>query len=136
MIALAQQVWRRHFGEARQSPALPRVDAGSHRAKRPHSEAEFLRRRRVSVGAASSSHQAALPQPSVDITPPPDTFHTDAHVHAETFQDAKLEKRRIEAYKDGHLMPDEIDPDLEQSAHAHFQQQHKRDMERVREAAR
>ena len=56
ILRFAREIWRDEFGSARKSPAEPRFDLGSQRAKQPGSETQWLQRRRESIieGAASS----------------------------------------------------------------------------------
>ena len=105
ILRLAQEVWRDEFGSARKSPAEPRFDLGSQRAKQPGSETQWLQRRRESIiGGAASSGASSLDALSLDAI-----VVSEKQEEEIEFNKQKLLKKKAAAFSSGSLLPNEAD---------------------------
>lgn len=119
----ARSIWAAVYGEARQSPKLPRVHKGKPIKKLGRSEASWLRDRRAAVARAA--------------TQPPDFEGLTQRVKAKglpstaekelAFQDRKRAKRQSESYHKGHLLDHEITESVRTAAAEHAEKTRKAD---------
>ena len=108
----ARRIWADTYGEARQSPRLPRVHKGKPIKRAGRSEASWLRDRRAAVKRAA--------------TQPPDFDGLVQRLQAEglpntvekeiSFQRTKRQKRQSDSFHRGHLLDHEITECTRQAA--------------------
>ncbi len=116
-IALAREIYVFTFGLARSvDPLRTRVAAGAGRQTVDGTEASWIRERRQSVAAAMPPADTPwLSNPSA-----PDVERgagwTEAHEEEMQFNRDKERKRKVEAYRQGELLPEEKDASMAQAA--------------------
>ena len=108
IIGLAQEYWAQSYGDVRNSPAEPRADVGRKRKSTQDSEAAFLRKRRKEV------LELELNDDDEEVA----EKWTAGHVKEVEFQDNKILTKKVEAYMDGLLLPEEEDAELREAVAA------------------
>lgn len=120
----ARGIWAAMYGEARQSPKLPRVHKGKPiKKKLGRSEASWLRDRRAAVAQAATQAPdfEGLTQ-RVKAKGLPSTAEKEL-----AFQDRKRAKRQSESYHNGHLLAHEITESVRTAAAEHAENTRKAD---------
>jgi hypothetical protein len=99
----ARVVWA-HVYPSPRARLAPRVDRGVPRPKRvlEHSESTFIKRRRAAVAPTATS---TLLVDSLDVTTFPEW--QDGHQKEQQFQQSKQERRKLQAFGEGMLLPSE-----------------------------
>ncbi len=116
VIGMAREIWVDSFGGCSASPSEKRVHKGLPQAsakKHAGTETEFLTKRRRGVGEAvdRTSKAGGLKTMEEIMETQPEGWEP-RHQQEEDFQKAKRRRIQVEAYQDGHLLADEIDPAL------------------------
>ncbi len=106
VVTCARKRWGHPFGDARSSPALPRLDKGITKKLQESTETGWLRKRRAGVSIAASSTDPQKLQN--DIQDPGVVGHRGGSRMKEwRFQEEKLEKKLVRGYDEGTLLPEE-----------------------------
>ena len=120
--ALAEQAsvaWAHCFGMARQR-LRARVDKGLSRPKKKKAEdellteQEFIKKRRLAATQAGHEHDAAAAADDIDVS----EVWTEQHDKQEQVFAKKERSRKLQAFAEKSLLPDEVEDTMEQEVHA------------------
>ena len=126
VIGVAQEIWAEHFGHARESPKEARLDkdrkvldvdgpsGSTEKSKHNSSEAAFLRARRGAVKEGVAKRGLAMSMQDIDTAEVPGWM--PSHEKERQFQVQKRRKLMVGAFKDGHLVDEEITAEVEEDA--------------------
>lgn len=111
VIARARKIWTESYGAPRNPNKEPRLDKGAHHRQRNATdkeigETDWLKRRRIAAREAGASlgDPSALSVRAAEACPGWTAGHDAEHA----FQVKKRDKKRLHAFADGILLPDEI----------------------------
>ena len=118
VIGLARELWTEHYGEQREMREEKRIDHGIKRKKViADTETDFLRKRRAATTEAVKACKAEGGMKDVeDVKDNTPEGWTAKHEKEKTFQENKRQKIKAEAFSAGHLLDDEIDDGVKNTA--------------------
>jgi len=110
IISDAQAVWISQYRPTRRTKG-PRFHKGRSKIKAGNSEAAWLRKRRASVAAATTSRSVEV-CPRAPPRPGNPPVWAESHETEQRYQQMKRRKIQIEAFHRGSLLADEVDDEL------------------------
>lgn len=136
IISAAREHWVKYFGFCRAKPDEERIDAGMPKKRcnnlTESTEAAMIKRRRCKIAKFMEEHDEDLMELDAGDLP----SWTAAHSKEVEWQKSKLDARRIDAYRDGHLIAAEVPADAEVALQARRVQDEKNRKDRVAERKR
>ena len=115
VIGLAREVWAATYGRCRDSYVQPRCDTGvpKRQAHNARTKTAFLKRRRAAYDALINTTSTCNAESSIaNVKTALGWNWTDSHQREKLFANNKEANKKLEAYRDGALLPSEIDAAL------------------------
>ena len=115
VIGLAREVWAATYGRCRDSHVQPRCDTGvpKRQAHNARTKTAFLKRRRAASDALINTTSTCNAESSIaNVKTALGWNWTDSHQREKLFANNKEANKKLEAYRDGALLPSEIDAAL------------------------
>ena len=130
-VQIAQGLWLKHFGEARQG-SQTRLDRGTAKAHKEGSESQWLRIRRTLVQEGTFAHGPSSSTANVTADSVGE-YWTESHQKEADFQQTKLHKRKFEVFQRKLLPQSKETPEFVEFKEEYKVKRAKQDKKRIRE---